>query len=230
MTPEGQADTRTRLLSAAADLIAASPGEELSLRAVCDAAGVKMPTLYHFFGSKQGLIEAVIDHGFDMYLAEKSSHEPPADPIQAIRSGWDAHVAFGLANPGFYTLMYGKIRPGYSPPSQSRPSQVLRSLTRRAGEQGRLVVPAEQAAAHILVCNIGVTLRQIVLAEEDRPLSIAVREGAIAWITGTHDTTNTIDGNVRALTELAAAHPDILGHAETHLLTTWLQRLAQTPR
>src|SRR5699024_3690016 len=176
-------------------------------------AGVKMPTLYHFFGSKQGLIEAVIDHGFDMYLAEKSSHKPPADPIQAIRSGWDAHVAFGLANPGFYTLMYGKIRPGYSPPSQSRPSQVLRSLTRRAGEQGRLVVPAEQAAAHILVCNIGVTLRQIVLAEEDRPLSIAVREGAIAWITGTQNPTNTIDGNVRALTELAAAHPDILGHA-----------------
>ncbi|RAF25221.1 TetR/AcrR family transcriptional regulator, partial [Burkholderia multivorans] len=33
-------DTRTRLLNAAADLIAAAPGEDFSLRAVCDAVGV----------------------------------------------------------------------------------------------------------------------------------------------------------------------------------------------
>ncbi|MGO3246212.1 MAG: TetR/AcrR family transcriptional regulator, partial [Brevibacterium aurantiacum] len=58
MTEEASLDTRTRLLNAAADLIAATPGEDFSLRAVCDAVGVKMPTLYHFFGNKQGLIEA----------------------------------------------------------------------------------------------------------------------------------------------------------------------------
>ncbi|MDN5727412.1 MAG: TetR/AcrR family transcriptional regulator, partial [Propionibacteriales bacterium] len=92
MTVEDNPDTRTRLLNAAADLIAADPGEDFSLRAVCDAAGVKMPTLYHFFGSKQGLIEAVIERGFDMYLEQKASTESSGDPIRDIRAGWDAHV------------------------------------------------------------------------------------------------------------------------------------------
>ncbi|MDX2355837.1 TetR/AcrR family transcriptional regulator [Dietzia sp. PP-33] len=215
-------DTRERLIAAAADLIAASPGEDFSLRAVCEAVGVKMPTLYHFFGSKQGLIDAVIEHGFDLYLGEKSSMESSGDPIQDIRAGWDAHVAFGLANPGFYSLMYGKVRPGHSPEAQSRPSAILRGLTDRAATQGRLVVSSEQAAAHVLVTNIGVTLRQIILAAPDPALSLAVREGAISAITSRGTRT---DNPLTTAIERAAAHPDILGKAETQLLIEWLGRL-----
>ncbi|OSM43829.1 TetR family transcriptional regulator [Nesterenkonia sp. PF2B19] len=222
MTATPTSDTRQRMIAAAADLIAASPGEEFSLRAVCDAVGVKMPTLYHFFGSKQGLMDAVIERGFDLYLDEKSSMESSGDPIQDIRAGWDAHVAFGLANPGFYTLMYGKVRPGHSPEAQSRPSEILRALTARAAEQGRLAVPSEQAAAHILVTNIGVTLRQIILAAPDPALSRAVREGAISAITGKG---SRADDPLTCAIEHAAAHPDVLGRTETQLLIEWLRRL-----
>ncbi|WP_119695757.1 TetR/AcrR family transcriptional regulator [Microbacterium halotolerans] len=224
MTGAPTSDTRERLIAAAADLIAAAPGEEFSLRAVCDAVGVKMPTLYHFFGSKQGLIDAVVEHGFDLYLGEKSSMESSGDPIQDIRAGWDAHVAFGLANPGFYTLMYGKVRPGHSPEAQSRASNVLRALTARAAEQDRLIVPSEQAAAHILVANIGVTLRQIILAAPDPLLSHTVREGAISAITGKGARS---DNRLTAAIELAAAHPEVLGKAETQLLIEWLSRLSK---
>jgi len=224
MTERTEGDTRERLIAAAADLIAASPGEDFSLRAVCDAVGVKMPTLYHFFGSKQGLIEAVIEHGFDLYLGEKSSMESSGDPIQDIRAGWDAHVSFGLANPGFYTLMYGKVRPGYAPDAQSRPSEILRALTARAAEQHRLVVSSEQAAAHILVANIGVTLRQIVLAVPDADISRAVREASIAAITGTG---SGRDEPLAAAIEIAAAHPDAIGRTETQLLIEWLRKLSE---
>jgi len=229
MTADARGDTRTRLLDAAATMIAASPGEEVSLRAICAAVGVKMPTLYHFFGNKQGLLDAVIERGFDLYLAEKSSTESTGDPIQDIRAGWDAHVAFGLANPGFYTLMYGTVRPGYSPSPQARPSQILRRLTALASEQGRLAVDPHQAAAHILVTNIGVTLRQIVLAQEDRALSIAVREGVIAAITGTTTGTHSMREQIHHVLEHAHAHPDVLGATETALLSSWLRRLAAGP-
>lgn len=222
MTERAGSDTRERLISAAADLIASAPGEDFSLRAVCDAVGVKMPTLYHFFGSKQGLIDAVVEHGFDVYLGEKASMESSGDPIQDIRSGWDAHVAFGLSNPGFYTLMYGTIRPGHSPAAQSRPSELLRALTSRAAAQGRLVVPSEQAAAHVLVANIGVTLRQIILAAPDPELSEAVREGTIAAITGTNAGR---DDPLAAAIEIAAAHPEALGRPQTQLLIEWLTTL-----
>ncbi|RBP67280.1 TetR family transcriptional regulator [Brevibacterium sanguinis] len=225
MTEFPTADTRTRLLNAAADLIAAEPGEDFSLRAVCDAAGVKMPTLYHFFGSKQGLIDAVIERGFDMYLGEKTAAESSGDPIQDLRMGWDAHVAFGLANPGFYTLMYGKVVPGYSPEAQSRPSEILRGLTERASQQGRLVVSPEQAAAHILVTNIGVTLRQIVLGAEDRELSVAVREGVLTAITGASQSEGEGSTPWHSIVEHAAAHPEVLGATETQLLIQWISRL-----
>ena len=227
MTEVEETDTRTRLLEAAADLIAAAPGEDFSLRAVCDAAGVKMPTLYHFFGNKQGLIEAVVERGFDMYLSAKSSTESSGDPIQDLRLGWDAHVAFGLANPGFYTLMYGKVRPGYSPEAQSKPSEILRGLTLKAEQEGRLVVGHEQAAAHVLATNIGVTLRLIIQGKNDPELSAGVREGVLAAITGTGQS-EAGDGRLgHAVIERAAANPDILGETETQLLIQWIGRLGE---
>lgn len=45
-------------------------------------------------------------------------------------------------------------------------------------------MPSEQAAAHVLATNIGVNLRQIILAEPDPELTRAVRDGTIAAITG----------------------------------------------
>lgn len=210
-------------------MIASDPGGDLSLRAVCAEAGVKMPTLYHFFGSKQGLLEAVIERGFDLYLEAKATTESTGDPIRDLRAGWDAHVAFGLENPGFYTLMYGTVRPGYSPPAQARPSEVLVSITQQAAEQGRLVVAPDQAAAHILVSNIGVTLRQIVLAREDRELSVAVREGVLAAITGTAGPGRESERGAD-LVEFAAAHPEVLGDAETRLFVDWAQRLSRHDR
>lgn len=215
--------TREKLINAAADMIARSPGEDFSLRAVCDKVGVKLPTAYHFFGSKQGLVDAVIEHGFDMYIAEKQAMEWTGDPIQDIRTGWDAHVAFGLANPGFYALMYGQVQPGHAPSAQARPAEILLKLTTAAAEQGRLAVSPEQASAHILATNIGVTLRQIILDAADPALSAAVREGAISAITGLGEQGS--DQAFATIAENAAAHPELLGAAETRLFLEWLRKL-----
>ncbi|MGP9623564.1 TetR/AcrR family transcriptional regulator [Corynebacterium sp. AOP34-AQ2-28] len=228
MSRDASTGTREKLIAAAADMIARSPGEDFSLRAVCDTVGVKLPTAYHFFGSKQGLADAVVEHGFDMYIAKKLAMEWTGDPIQDIRTGWDAHVDFGLANPGFYALMYGKVQPGHAPAAQSRPAEILLELTTTAAEQGRLAVPPEQASAHILATNIGVTLRQIIQGSPDPDLSAAVHDGVIDAITGTGGRGGADgSGAISAVTELAAANPDTLGPAETRLLQEWLQRLRE---
>jgi hypothetical protein len=122
-------------------------------------------------------------------------------------------VAFGLNNPGFYTLMYGKVRPGYSPEDQSRPSEILRSLTAEAAAQGRLVVDSRQAAAHILATNIGLTLRLIILGENDLELSAAIREGVLNSITGTSPSSEGGDEERfgHSVMEFAVSHPDIPG-------------------
>lgn len=226
MSTDVSTGTREKLISAAAELIANSPGEGFSLRAVCDTVGVKLPTAYHFFGSKQGLADAVVEHGFDMYIAEKQAMEWTGDPIQDIRTGWDAHVAFGLRNPGFYALMYGEVQPGHAPAAQSRPTEILLGLANQAADQGRLCVPPAQATEHILATNVGVTLRQIVQDAPDPALSAAVREGVISAITGAAEQDDAASSHaLSTVAELAAAHPDTLGPAETRLLQEWLQRL-----
>ncbi|WP_085528746.1 TetR/AcrR family transcriptional regulator [Kocuria massiliensis] len=224
MAQQAARDTRDRLIEAAAELVATTPGEDISLREVCSMVGVKMPTLYHFFGSKQGLIEAVTERGFDMYLGQKSAMESSGDPIQDLRHGWDVHVDFGLANPGFYTLMYGTVRPGFIPAAQNKASAILRDLTAQAAAQHRLVVSSEQAAAHILATNVGVTLRQIVCAKPDPELSRAVRDGVLATVTGTHRHDDGGD-SIASVLEFAGAHPEVLGEEETRLLSVWLRRL-----
>src|SRR3954449_6664209 len=98
--------TRTKILEAAAELLAASPIADVSTRAVCEAAGVGAPALYRQFGDKEGLLSAVVDHGFEKYLAGKRAAVPSADPVQDLRDGWDSHVAFAVENPSYYRLMY----------------------------------------------------------------------------------------------------------------------------
>lgn len=222
--------TRDRLLRAAADLIAASPGETVPLRAICDAAGVRLPTLYHFFGSKEGLLDAVVEHGFEQYLSAKRARESSGDPIQDIRDGWDAHVEFGIANPGFYALMYGQVTPGRRPSAQDGPAAALLGLTREADRRGRLTVSPERAAAHVLAANVGVTLRQIITARPDPGLSVDMREATLAAITGGHAEHAPGGPGVGDAAAALLALPDdndVLGAPETVLLKKWLAELAR---
>ena len=54
MTPV--VDTRTRLLEAAIDIIDSKGEVGLRVRDIAAAAGVTEPSIYHFFGSREGLI------------------------------------------------------------------------------------------------------------------------------------------------------------------------------
>lgn len=225
-------DTRRLLLEAAAELIAGNPGKDVPLRVICDRVGVKMPTLYHFFGNKEGLLNAVIEHGFDLYVDLKKATESTGDPIHDIRDGWDAHTAFGLANPGFYALMYGQVAPGSRPAAQQRPTLALLKITKQAEREGLLAVSAQQAAAHILAANIGVTLRQITDDSPDPDLSTAVREATIAAITGIASSSAASDRAGAAAILLASLSdgPDILIDPETVLLRHWLTLLARSQK
>src|SRR5258708_39948528 len=101
------ASTRDRIIEVAAALLTGGGREAVSTRAVSAAAGVQAPTIYRLFGDKQGLLDAVATHGFTTYLRDKADLKPTADPVADLRSGFDLHVSFGLANPALYSLMYG---------------------------------------------------------------------------------------------------------------------------
>ncbi|SDH58695.1 transcriptional regulator, TetR family [Pseudonocardia oroxyli] len=219
----GMPNARDRLLLAAAELL--ESGGTVSTRAVCERAGVQAPTLYHHFGSKQGLIDAVANHGFTQYTAMESS----GDPLDDLREGWDRHVRFGLEHPAFYALLYGRAEPG-RPCAVTAPAHAaLRERFSEAAVKGLLKVPAEDAAEQVLAANVGVTLTLITQPEPDLALSDRVREAALA---GTLDLTAAEAPTTRASAalRLRAMLDDDAGdltRGEHALLTELLDRLAR---
>src|SRR4030081_760407 len=146
-------ETRDRILLAAAQLMDESGNTTVSTRAVCERAGVEAPTLYHHFGNKQGLIDAVIQHGFNQYVDPQTAQDNALDPIDAIRHGWDRHIRFGLENPRFYALLYGNVERGRPCAITSPALTRLTGLLAVAAKAGRLRVAPAEAAAQLLAAN-----------------------------------------------------------------------------
>lgn len=57
----GSVDNRTRLLDVALDLFAARGYDAVGVQEVVEAAGLTKPTLYHYFGNKLGVLDALAD-------------------------------------------------------------------------------------------------------------------------------------------------------------------------
>lgn len=104
MTPRPARDTyrhgnlREAALTAARAMVEAGGHEALSLRKVADAVGVAHRSLYSQFESREALLDAVAQAGF----------EALAVPLTATASRGEfvaAYARFALANPRLYDLM-----------------------------------------------------------------------------------------------------------------------------
>ncbi|MGW7536133.1 TetR/AcrR family transcriptional regulator [Amycolatopsis sp. NPDC054798] len=165
-------DHRERILGEAVKLLAEAGPSGLSTRAVATAAGVQTPTLYRLFTDKDGLLDAVASFGFESYLAEKRAFEPSEDPVEDLRRGWDVHVAFGLANPAIYTLMYGNVRPGRQPAAAVENRAILRGMLERANAEGLLRGSVEAATVAIEASTTGAVLLLLAQPEEARDVQL----------------------------------------------------------
>ena len=85
---ERKAETRTRLLDAAADLFAEQGIDGVSVDAVAEAAGRTSGAVYAHFGSKQGLLLAVLDAWkqsvLTVLLAEVAVSDSPTGQLSAV--------------------------------------------------------------------------------------------------------------------------------------------------
>ncbi|MEV6751122.1 TetR/AcrR family transcriptional regulator [Streptomyces sp. NPDC051214] len=234
--------TRERILEVAARLVAESDDGDVSTRAVCEAAQVGAPALYRYFGDKQGLLAAVVDHGFDQYLATKRRRETTADPVDDLRDGWDSHVDFALRNPNLYRLMNSPAM--RTPPAAALEShQILTRDLERAAAQGKLRLAPELAAQMVMSANVGVALMLVARPATfvDPDVSRRVRDAVHAAIF-TPEAAESRGGAPREAGQgevqlpaaaarlsatLAAEPPQALTSAETALLSEWLDRLSR---
>jgi AcrR family transcriptional regulator len=215
--------TRDRLLLAAAELLHESTNRDVSTRAICERAGVQAPTLYHFFGNKQGLLDAVVDDRFTRHMA---------DAGESIRDSWDHHVRFGLEQPSFYLVVFGEIQPGVSCSLLATAERLLLEPLNRAARDGRLLVAPSVAAKQIVAANVGATLSLLATpGEPDLDWSARLRDTVIGAVIDAGDTARPSAGTLSTMAVgfLATLDQDGGGltGGETALLREWLHRIAR---
>lgn len=227
---EARARTRRQVLEAAAGILEREGVQAVSTRSVAAAAGIRAASLYQFFEDKDGLLDALAVHAYDLYLEGKDALPRTADPVADLRRGWDAHVAFGLAHPALYLLMFAPARPGRRPPAADQARVRLLGFLDRVAAAGRLRVPPAVAAEMTTAAAIGVTLALIGGSAEEDDLSGRMRDTVIGSVV-----TDAAPVAERGLAPRALALDAALGDsddvplrpAETALLRDWLDRLSR---
>jgi AcrR family transcriptional regulator len=226
-------EARERILQAAARLLSEAGGEPVSTRAICAEAGVTAPTLYHHFGDKDGLFDAVVAHGFEEYLAKKRATEPTGDPVRDLAEGWDAHVEFGRTHPSFYLLMYGAPRQGRQPTAAKEAHQFLLGMLENVARSGRLLADVEPAARMIEAASTGVTLQLITDPGQPDPLAVSerVRDAVLDTLVRRRrrSSPSTMSALATQLASLLGQENTELSEAELALLREWLTRLSTRP-
>ena len=238
--------TKEKIVRSAAELLAGGGREAVTTRAVAAAAGVQAPTIYRHFGDMRALLDAVAGYGFAAHLREKSEGEAFEDPLEALREGWDLHVAFGLANPAFYALMYGDPRPNTEFSAAAEGYEALHALIRRVAEAGLLRLSIKDAASMFHAAGCGVTLTLLSEKPERRDLALSVRMREVTLAAITVPTTNR-NATIRAsskptlqerivshavalkalLNETDLGETKPLSTGEEMLLAEWLDRLSR---
>ncbi len=61
-------DNRSVILASSLHLFAARGYDAVGVQEIADASGVKKPTLYHYFGSKKGILETLMKEQFTPFL------------------------------------------------------------------------------------------------------------------------------------------------------------------
>jgi AcrR family transcriptional regulator len=115
-----QQTLRQGILDDASNLLMGEGPTALSMRRVAQLVGCSTTVLYTMFGSKQGLIDELYLRGFDMLRQAIESVPNPDNPREYILALCYACRNFALANPAYYSVMFLKVIPEYTPSDANR--------------------------------------------------------------------------------------------------------------
>ena len=100
-------EVRQALLEAASELFLEGGLEKFSLRGVAERVGYSATTVYLYFDNKDDLLFSVSLEGFEQFeQALQAAYKTTDDPIARIKAIGHAYVAFGVAYPAHYRLMF----------------------------------------------------------------------------------------------------------------------------
>lgn len=140
---------RERILLVATELIRRHGPTGATARLICDAAGIKAPTLYHYFGDMDGLREAVVERAFGRILETSSSGWRSGEGIVGLKQSWDVYLSFAADEPALFAILANRIVSGPMPKTVFDTLAQFEAALSAPMFEGRLRYPAARSA-HIL--------------------------------------------------------------------------------
>ena len=98
-------DNRTRLLNCALELFTARGYDAVGVQEIVDAAGVTKPSLYHYFSSKRGLLNALLrDHFEELNAALRQAACYEHDLPGTLQNLASVYFNFAQKHSAFYRM------------------------------------------------------------------------------------------------------------------------------
>lgn len=134
-----RADVCRAILDATGSLLVEEGYESFSIRRLVERCGYTAPTIYHHFGDKPGLLDALLEEVFQKLVRSIRRVPESDDPIEYMRALARAFVRFGLKNPTHYRLLTQPRDPASQVPrSAEEVRELLEKPFLELWEAGRL--------------------------------------------------------------------------------------------
>ncbi|MFF5992978.1 TetR/AcrR family transcriptional regulator [Prauserella flavalba] len=173
MSPRAEA-TRRRLFEATMRLARSRGLAAVTVDEIAAEAGVAKGTVYYNFGSKDGLVEALLRYGVDLLAGRLRAPAADPDPVAGLADVVDAALVFMSEYPGFSQILVSELWRGPGQwqatllPLRENIVSVLEDQLRRVAEAGRFPegVPLRTAAAALFGTLLVVALDWLVFEPE----------------------------------------------------------------
>ncbi|MDX8148087.1 TetR/AcrR family transcriptional regulator [Lentzea sp. BCCO 10_0061] len=109
--------TRREIVDAAWEIARRDGLAAVTLREVAGMIGMRSPSLYSHFDSKNAIYDAMFGQAWTLYLAEMREHHArlPEPPRKAVLAIAEHFFAFSLADAARYQLLNQHAIPGFTP-------------------------------------------------------------------------------------------------------------------
>jgi AcrR family transcriptional regulator len=164
-----------RILSTALDLFAVKGYDATAVREICEAADITKPTLYHFYGSKDGVLQALVTSGFERFRRlVDSALETPGTFRDKVKVVARALFKSATEQPLYWRFMHSIV---WAPPGTAPKTANCQEFYE--GVVGALAVAAAEAVERKEISPGPLDIRMLILMG-------AIGEAATGYVISGH--------------------------------------------
>lgn len=200
---QNRADARRTILDAAESLLLEVGHDGFSIRRLVERCGYSAPTLYHYFGGKTGLVEALLEERLLAELLERLRAVPFfEDPLEEAHARTEAFACWGIERPTQYRLLMLPRGENANPlPSGEEAMALMQSPHERLVEAGRLAAEDVEALGQaVWACMHGLISLQALRPDVEWAPDIIERSIAAVfrgWLDDTDASPRAVTGDSR---------------------------------